>query len=517
MKKQFLITLILFVSLSLSISAQNNVADWGVGFSIGKTQYDGDRGSNMFFGNPYNQHIGFRVGRYINPLLDVKLAGGVGKVGADDGTLDGTFDVNMLHANLAVHANLSRDTRFNPFVSAGIGYASFSGSARNATDDSGMTIPLGAGLKWNLSDDVYAFYHGQYNLYSGDEYDNFVADGNDRHFIHELGLNFNLGKEDRDGDKVADSKDACPDTPGLKEYDGCPDSDLDGIIDGEDDCPMVAGLAEYRGCPDTDGDGIIDGDDACPEVAGDAMYAGCPDTDGDGIGDNLDECPEESGVSKYNGCPVPDTDGDGFDDDNDNCINTPGDLNGCPDRDDDGTADKDDGCPDTPGSINAYGCPDGDGDGVADKDDECPEEAGLAELNGCPKVRKPTPEEIINSYESPHILFERGTVPAEGYQESIDSIVQFANDYPNAYLNIGGYSDSQGSESSNMRISQRRARKVYDSLVKAGVDPERLTYEGYGEADPVADNSTPEGRKLNRRAVVTASTVKREIDTGGKR
>ena len=75
MKKQFLITLILFVGLSLSISAQNNVAPWGVGFSIGKTQYDGDRGDNMYFSNPYNQHIGLRVGRYLNPYMDIMFSG----------------------------------------------------------------------------------------------------------------------------------------------------------------------------------------------------------------------------------------------------------------------------------------------------------------------------------------------------------------------------------------------------------------------------------------------------------
>jgi outer membrane protein OmpA-like peptidoglycan-associated protein len=245
------------------------------------------------------------------------------------------------------------------------------------------------------------------------------------------------------------------------------------------------------------------------------MYNGCPDTDGDGIGDDVDECPNESGVSKYKGCPIPDTDGDGFDDDNDNCPNVAGPLYGCPDRDSDMVADKDDKCPDTPGSVDAAGCPDKDGDGIGDAFDKCPDEAGIPELDGCPKVRKPTKEEIINSYSSPLILFKRGTTPEDDYDAHIASIVEFANAYPEAYLNIGGYSDSQGAESSNMAVSKARAKKVYNSLRKAGIDADRMYYEGYGEADPIADNSTAEGRKMNRRVVVTGSTVKREIPTSG--
>ena len=53
--------------------------------------------------------------------------------------------------------------------------------------------------------------------------------------------------------------------------------------------------------------------------------------------------------------------------------------------------------------------------------------------------------------------------------------------------------------------------------MKAGVDPERLSRMGHGEADPVADNSTAEGRALNRRVVVSGSLEKREMERGGKK
>lgn len=499
----------------LTLQAQTDVSHWGIGLSYGKMEHTGDRGSSIVFGSPHKANYGFRVGRYLNPSLDVFLAGSIGEIGTEGDTPMETFTSNVFQANLALHYKILKNSKFVPFVSGGIGYASFYGEDANGGDDKGMSLIPGLGLRYNITDEFGLFYHGQYSLFNGDDYDRLNDGSNDNHLLHEFGFAFHLAKQDRDGDGVADNKDACPDTAGLKEYDGCPDSDLDGIIDGEDDCPMVAGLAQYNGCPDTDGDGIIDGDDACPEVAGDVMYAGCPDTDGDGIGDNIDECPEESGVSHYNGCPIPDTDGDGFDDDNDDCINEAGPVNGCPDADGDGVADKDDNCVDVAGSPDAGGCPDADGDGVADKDDKCPNEAGIPEKDGCPKVRIPTKEEVINGYVSDDILFTGGTRAADGYDEKIAQIVEFAEAYPEAYLNIGGYSDSQGSESVNQRISERRAKKVYNSLVKAGIDPDRLYYEGFGEANPIADNSTAEGRALNRRVSVTGSTVKRVIETSG--
>ena len=108
---------------------------------------------------------------------------------------------------------------------------------------------------------------------------------------------------DRDGDKVSDAKDNCPDTPGLKELNGCPDRDGDGVTDSEDTCPDLAGLKVFNGCPDTDGDGVIDQEDDCPDIYGVKLAKGCPDKDGDGVIDSRDECPDIPGPEKLNGCP----------------------------------------------------------------------------------------------------------------------------------------------------------------------------------------------------------------------
>jgi OOP family OmpA-OmpF porin len=69
---------------------------------------------------------------------------------------------------------------------------------------------------------------------------------------------------------------------------------------------------------------------------------------------------------------------------------------------------------------------------------------------------------------------------------------------------IKGYADSTGPEDYNQKLSERRAQAVYDYLTSKGVNPERMKTFGYGESQPVADNSTAQGRALNRRAEIDA-------------
>ena len=68
---------------------------------------------------------------------------------------------------------------------------------------------------------------------------------------------------------------------------------------------------------------------------------------------------------------------------------------------------------------------------------------------------------------------------------------------------IEGYTDSVGGTASNLDLSDRRARAVQTALLNAGVRPEQLSTQGFGEANPVADNSTAAGRQLNRRVEIT--------------
>ncbi len=71
--------------------------------------------------------------------------------------------------------------------------------------------------------------------------------------------------------------------------------------------------------------------------------------------------------------------------------------------------------------------------------------------------------------------------------------------YKNIRVEISGHTDSQGSESSNQKLSQRRAQSVVDYLLTRGVQLQQIVAAGYGESQPRADNTTKAGRQLNRR------------------
>ena len=66
-------------------------------------------------------------------------------------------------------------------------------------------------------------------------------------------------------------------------------------------------------------------------------------------------------------------------------------------------------------------------------------------------------------------------------------------------IEIGGHTDSQGTDANNLELSNNRAKVVVDYLTNQGISHERLTYKGFGESKPVASNQTEEGRQLNRR------------------
>jgi len=68
-----------------------------------------------------------------------------------------------------------------------------------------------------------------------------------------------------------------------------------------------------------------------------------------------------------------------------------------------------------------------------------------------------------------------------------------------ATVEIAGHTDSTGGRAHNLDLSQRRAEAARDYLIAKGIDPSRMTAKGYGPDEPVADNSTQDGRAMNRR------------------
>ncbi|MBW7936868.1 MAG: OmpA family protein, partial [Flavobacteriales bacterium] len=70
---------------------------------------------------------------------------------------------------------------------------------------------------------------------------------------------------------------------------------------------------------------------------------------------------------------------------------------------------------------------------------------------------------------------------------------------PGMKIEIGGHTDNMGSKSHNQKLSENRAKAVYDYLITKNINANRMTYKGYGDSLPIADNATEEGRSLNRR------------------
>jgi OmpA-OmpF porin, OOP family len=81
-------------------------------------------------------------------------------------------------------------------------------------------------------------------------------------------------------------------------------------------------------------------------------------------------------------------------------------------------------------------------------------------------------------------------------------LVTFLKEHPDRNILIEGYTDNVGAEGYNLELSQRRAAAVRHFLVHNGIDPERVTARGYGQAYPVASNTTKVGRQDNRRVEV---------------
>jgi outer membrane protein OmpA-like peptidoglycan-associated protein len=81
----------------------------------------------------------------------------------------------------------------------------------------------------------------------------------------------------------------------------------------------------------------------------------------------------------------------------------------------------------------------------------------------------------------------------------LNNLAFLLSDNRDLNMEIGGYTDSTGTDKHNLELSEKRALSVVNYLIGKGISPERLKYKGYGNAFPIGDNVTAEGRKLNRR------------------
>ena len=104
------------------------------------------------------------------------------------------------------------------------------------------------------------------------------------------------------------------------------------------------------------------------------------------------------------------------------------------------------------------------------------------------------------------LLFDTGSAQLNpGGLRVVDHLVQFMQAYPQRRVSIEGFTDSVGNPSSNQVLSERRADAVRLALIDRGIDPARLEARGYGEEYPVASNTNPAGRQMNRRVEIVIS------------
>ena len=459
--------------LAMSSHAQNSNNPWALSFGVNAVDTRTSAGGGK---NWLDQHFSqmYNVGENWNILpsvsyisvgnnFSVGIQGSINKIDkyvVYDPTASGHNSCGYVVTNPGdlMYYGLDANVRYSfmsligsktidPSLRLGGGYTWFG-------DNSYGTVNPGAGLTFWFTENVGLALETTYKTSFGERSlgGNAYTPDSPSHFQHSVGITFQFGGKDTDGDGIYDKDDACPEVAGLKQFNGCPDTDGDGIIDGSDACPTEFGLAALNGCPDRDGDGIADKDDACPDTAGLAAFQGCPDTDGDGVADKDDKCPTVAGPKSNAGCPVLD-------------------------------ADK---------------------DGVPDLEDDCPTVAGPVSNKGCPEV---TPEVIENlKVQARSVFFNSGkssfkTGDAKTIA-SLDAIKEILKNYPNAKWSIEGHTDSTGSAKLNQKLSEDRANAIKNVMIENGIKAENLTSVGFGPSKPIATNKTKEGRAQNRRTEV---------------
>ena len=362
-------------------------------------------------------------------------------------------DINISNEDLYYYSldgiikyNIPGESKFlgvdsNPYLYAGYGLSNFGQSDISlASKNTSYGPSFGAGIDFQISKNIA--------LNTGISYKALDEKNAYSNLQHVVGIKFNFGKGDSDGDGITDKKDQCPDLPGLSELGGCPDSDGDGISDLDDQCPNKPGLNSMGGCPDTDGDGFSDLNDPCPNNAG-TNGEPCPDSDGDGLNDNIDDCPNEAGPESNGGCKLADVDNDGIPNINDNC----------------------------------------------------PNEAGEEIFNGCPKM--PLSLSIfLKSYSDFFFDFDSFELNQDQIS-NISDLSKILDRYDYIEVNIDGHASSEGEFEYNMQLSQSRSNSIKNTLIKNGVNDSRLKTRAYGESNPSYPNFPLSERKKNRRVKIS--------------
>ncbi len=111
--------------------------------------------------------------------------------------------------------------------------------------------------------------------------------------------------------------------------------------------------------------------------------------------------------------------------------------------------------------------------------------------------------EMSKVYRLDNVLFEtaKADIKPESYP-NLDNLAEYLLIKKSMVIEIGGHTDNVGNADYNLNLSQKRSESVRNYLIKKGVNPNNLIAKGYGMTQPVSDNSSEAGRKLNRRTEI---------------
>jgi len=471
---------VFFVALGLVLCHPTQSTGEVGGFHVNLTPYAGfanwARETNVDDKLIWGGRAGFGLGRYIG------LEGNYGITstqtepsgGAEPWFVSPSLvpqqDIKVKHASADLILNLVPTAKVDPYVLGGYSTVKFDLHDSTVASSRRNGFNVAAGLKLHFTPHVALRLEARDVIYkwSDEQRANGAPAKTQNSLLYTGGLQFSLGGSDHqldsDNDGVPDKRDNCPNTP-------------------------MGAVVDVHGCPiDDDGDGVPNGIDQCPNtpkgVHVDAK--GCPiDSDGDGVPDGIDQCDNtpHGAVVDAKGCPI-DSDNDGVPDGIDKCANTPAGAR-----------------------VDATGCPiDSDGDGVPDGLDQCPNTPAGARVDkdGCPITLTERETELLDRgvITARDIYFDtaKSTLKPES-DKTLKELCDVFSQWPTLQIEIGGHTDSRGSDAYNQKLSEDRAHAVEDWL-KAncpGANMANFSFKGYGESTPVASNKTVKGMALNRR------------------
>lgn len=133
----------------------------------------------------------------------------------------------------------------------------------------------------------------------------------------------------------------------------------------------------------------------------------------------------------------------------------------------------------------------------------------ICHLNKSLDVDSIIPSNAVSAYENikpgeivvlqnVYFEFDKSELLTESYPE-LNKLVNYLHKNPEIHIEISGHTDNIGTVEYNQQLSEARAKAVVDYLTGKGIESNRLSYKGYGSSQPIADNSTEEGRAKNRR------------------